>query len=577
MKTMVFLCALALTLNPLVTESSALAAGPPPTRADALAAIAAYAPQALKEQGAPGMAVAVTDATHVLQLLTLGYADVAAKQPVTAQTRFPIGSITKSMTALSLMQLADSGALDLGAPVKHYLPDFLIDSAGKPILVHQLLSHTAGIPDDFSVPYGYGDAIYNLRDASVLSAPGTSFSYSNDGYVTAGAILASLDARPWSESVQRRVLDPIGMAHTSPVFTPDVFRDTATGYTLRYQDRPEAIDPPLVPTPPFDFVDPAGSVISTPEDMAAYMRFYLNGGVTASGTRLISQSNFQRMTMPDDMNGKPAGASASVLAEAPGWYQRYGFGLTMVGDGDERVIAHTGGISGYTACMAINMTRGFGVIAMSNLVEAPLHPCAIVLYAMSVLRAQSLGQPLPKPPVAPDPAAIAHAEDYAGTYRGPGGAQFVVKPDGSGAVLGDGKATFRLYSRDDDQFWTDDPRFARFLLVFYRNKDHVITDFTAGPEQFVNAAYRGASTFSYPARYDALVGRYEQMVFGDLSVTRVIEVRGQLTFDGTTPLVDQGNGTFRVGHSVVRFDHEFGGKPQRMWVDDIESDRIDLP
>jgi hypothetical protein len=136
---------------------------------------------------------------------------------------------------------------------------------------------------------------------------------------------------------------------------------------------------------------------------------------------------------------------------------------------------------------------------------------------------------------------------------------------------------FRLYSRDDDQFWTDDPRFARFLLVFYRNKEHVITDFTAGPEQFVNAAYRGASTFSYPARYDALVGRYEQMVDGDLSVTRVIEVRGQLTFDGTTPLVDQGNDTFRVGHSVVRFDHEFAGKRQRMWLDDIESDRIDLP
>jgi CubicO group peptidase (beta-lactamase class C family) len=367
------------------------------------------------------------------------------------------------------------------------------------------------------------------------------------------------------------------MSHSSPVFTPDVFRETATGYTLRYQDRPKANDAPLVPTPAFDFVDPAGSVIATPADMAAYMRFYLNAGVTAGGTRLISPSMMQRMTTPDDMNGKPAGASGDVLAEAPGWYRRYGFGFTMVGDGDERVIAHTGGVSGYTACMAINLTRGFGVVAMSNLVEAPLHPCAIVLYAMRVLRAQSLGEPLPAPPIAPNPAAIEHAADYAGTYRGSSGAHFVIRPDGPGAVLVDGNATFRLYSRDDDEFWTDDPRFARYLLAFYRDEKKVVTDFSAGPDQFVNAAYRGPASFTYPARYDALIGRYEQTVLGDLSVTRVIEVRGQLTLDGTTPLVDQGNGTFRVGHSVVRFDHEFGGKAQRMWFDGIESDRIDLP
>jgi hypothetical protein len=57
----------------------------------------------------------------------------------------------------------------------------------------------------------------------------------------------------------------------------------------------------------------------------------------------------------------------------------------------------------------------------------------------------------------------------------------------------------------------------------------------------------------------------------------VIEVKGRLTLDGTTPLVDQGNGTFKAGHSVIRFDHVFGGAAQRMWFDDIESDRIDLP
>ena len=570
-------CAQAFALSGLLTGLPAQAASSPPSLSDALAAIAAYAPRALAEQGAPGMSVAITDRTHVIQLLALGYANVESKTPVTAQTRFPIGSITKSMTALALLQLADSGSLDLDLPVTRYLPDFLIDSAAKPILVHQLLSHTSGLPDDYSFPYGYGDAIYNLRRASVLFAPGTAFSYSNDGYATAGAILAALDKRPWSESVRARVFAALGMTSSSPVFTPEVFLESATGYTLRYQDRPEALNPPLLPTPAFDFVNPAGSVVSTPADMAAYMRLYLNEGVTPGGTRLISKATFERMTTPDDMNGKPAGAAHAVLAEAPAWYRRYGFGLTIVDDSGDHIVAHTGGISGYTACMAINVTRGFGIVAMSNLVEAPLHPCAIVLYALNVLHAQSAGLALPPPPVAPDPSVVAHAADYAGAYAATDGTKLVVAAAGSGAVLRDGAATYRLYPRDDDTFWTDDPRFARFLLIFYRNKEKAVTDFTAGPQQFVNPVYNGPTTFTYPAWYDTLLGRYETTVFGDASVTRVLEVKGQLTLDGSTPLVDQGNGTFRSGHSVIRFDHVFGGRPQRMWLDGLEADRVDLP
>jgi hypothetical protein len=214
---------------------------------------------------------------------------------------------------------------------------------------------------------------------------------------------------------------------------------------------------------------------------------------------------------------------------------------------------------------------------MSNLVEAPLHPCAIVLYALKVLHAQDVGSPIPAPPGPADPAVVEHALDFAGTYRAADGASLAVAAGGNGLVLRDGAATYRLYPRGDDQFWTDDPRFARFLLAFYRDKEKAVTDFTAGPEQFVNAAYRGPSSFSYPAWYDTLVGRYETALWGDLSVTRVIEVKGRLTLDGTTPLADQGNGTFKVGSSIVRFDHVFDGRAQRMWFDGVDAERIDLP
>ncbi len=547
-----------------------------PTRADALAAIAAYAPRALAEQGAPGMSLAVTDASGDVRTLTYGYANVDAKRPVTPETRFPIGSITKSMTALSLMQLVDAGTLDLDAPVRSYLPDFRIATGGPPIAIHQLLSHTGGVPDDYSNSYGYADAVYDLRDATVLFAPGSSFSYSNDGFATAGAVLARLDRRPWADAVRARVFDALGMTHTSPVFASEESGDVAVGYTLRDVDRPVPNDPPLVPSPPFDFVDPAGSVISTPADMAAYIRFYLRGGVDATGRRALTPASFARMTSPDATDGKVAGAGHPVLAEAPELYRAYGFGLSISSDGCDHVIAHTGGISGYTACLEANLTRGFGVVAMSNLVEAPLHPCAIVRYAMRVLRAQALGEPLPAPPAAPDRAAIPHAADYAGRYVPATGAPLEIVASGSGARLVDGTHAYGFFPRDGETFWTDDPRFARFLFLAHR-RNGTVTELTWGAERYAGAAYRGPQTFAYPPEYDALAGRYEADFYMQQSVTRVLVVEGRLTFDGVTPFVDRGDGSFLAGKDVVRFDHTFDGRPQRMFVDDVEMDRIELP
>ena len=125
---------------------------PQPTMQDALARIEAYAPQALQEQGAPGMSVAITDRTHTLRILTVGYANLDAKTPVTESTRFPIGSITKGMTALALMEAHDEGRFDPSKPVKAYLPWFSINSGGQTIYAHQLSRTPAAHPMIFRSP-----------------------------------------------------------------------------------------------------------------------------------------------------------------------------------------------------------------------------------------------------------------------------------------------------------------------------------------------------------------------------------------------------------------------------------------
>ena len=564
----------------LQVPAAAMAATPAaaPTMDDAIAAIEAYAPTAMAYQGTPGLTVAITDRGKTIKIITLGYANVDAKTPVTPDTQFPIGSITKSMTALAMMQLHDAGKLDFNATVQHYLPWFSIDSGGKPILVHQILSHSAGIPDDYSSENGSVYDVVALQKAKVLFPPGTAWSYSNDGIATAGSILTSLDGRTWPQSLQARVFDSLGMSSSSPVFTPEIMQTAAIGYQWRDNDRPGSLHPPLVASPPLDFVDPAGSVLSTPEDMAQYMRFYLNGGKTASGKQLIMPATFARMTTADKYNdGKPAGDPNSELAEAPTYYKQYGFGLSIFNENGDHLIGHTGGISGYTACMQANITRGFGVIAMANLVEAPLHPCAIMLYAMAVLRAQSEGKPLPPAPVTPDPRVTKNAAAYVGTYTSPTGKALKVTADGTSLSMVDGSSTIALYPRGDDAFWADDPHYAMFLIAFGRDAKKKVVELTYGSQWYPNAAYGGPRTFTHPPAWDALVGRYENTYLGQPYVSRILIVKNKLTVDGTSPLKPNKDGTFAAGDSLVRFDAYAGKQPQRLNIDDVHLYRIELP
>ena len=569
-------CALlALSLNAGLRPESASAAS---SLDAALDAIAAFAPQAMRDQGTPGLSVAITGRDRTLRIITAGYANLDARTPVTAETRFAIGSITKSMTALALLQLHDAGRLDLNAPVRTYLPWFTIESGTRPILVREILSHTSGLPDDFAFELGYLYNVWALRNAHTLFPPGTAWSYSNDGFATAGAILSRLDARTWSDSIIARIFTPLGMSASSPVYTPATMASAAVGYQFRDNDRPPPLHPALVASPPMDFIDPAGSVLSTPEDMARYMRFYLNAGKTETGAPLIAPATFAAMTRADRFsNGKPAGAAGVTLTEAPAFYKQYGYGLSTFDDGGDHLIGHTGGFSGYTACMQMNLTRGFGVIAFANLVEAPLHPCAIVLYAMGVLRAQSLGEQIPAAPVAPDPALVDRAADFTGTYTARSGSVLRVVANDRHLSLVDGGSTIALYPRGSRLFWADDPKYAQYFVAFGRDKSGSVVELSYGPQWYSNERYRGPRSFSYPSSWNALVGRYENVYSGSPVITRVFVVKNRLTLDGTDALTPLPNGTFALGDSIVRFDAYAGKQPQQLSIDDTHLYRVELP
>src|SRR5579884_675191 len=210
---------------------SAFAQSPSPSLDEALSRIEQYAPQALQEQGAPGMVLAITDAKRTLRIVPAGYADMSAKTPVTERTRFGIGSLSKSMTATALLELRDAGRFDPQMPVTAYLPWFSIHTRWRPITSHDLFTHTSGLPDG-GLSTGFS-AVYALRDWMTGFAPGTHWSYSNVGYDTLGAILESLDREDYPQIMQRRVFTPLGMNDTTAVWNPRTLADAAQGYLYR--------------------------------------------------------------------------------------------------------------------------------------------------------------------------------------------------------------------------------------------------------------------------------------------------------------------------------------------------------
>ena len=561
--------------SPLATATTAPATSDP-KYASAVAAIVGAAPEAMRRQRAPGMGLALTDRNGTIAVLPFGTADLEHNVPVTTQTRFGVGSITKSMTAIALLEARDRGAFDPQAPVTRYLPWFRVHSRWRAITSHDLLTHTSGLPDG---GIGYGaplDALL-LRDQETGYAPGTHWTYSNVGYETLGAIVEAVDHRSWSAAVRDGVLAPLGMASSDTDWTFDTLARSATGYLPFADDRLN--DPrvwKLVPAPSAVFVDPAGSVIATPGDMARFARMLLNGGVI-DGKRLISPSSYALLTRP----------VATAGGNVPGLYQRYAYGLAVANLDGDTIVGHTGGTTPYVACMEADLTTGFAAVALTNIGDIADRPCAIVEYSLRALRAASQGKPIPVLPAAPDPATVPHARDFAGTYRAPNGESLAISALQADrlALAVDGVQHPLLPA--GAAFWTDVPRFAYSGIRFIVDPvSHKPTQLVAAGHWYAGPAYRGPQTFAHPRAWSAYPGFYR--TGGGLGsrpydlTLRVQLVKGQLVSDDGTPLVPLRDGSFRFGTDPwsperIRFDCVIDGKAQRAFLSGVPLGRVPMP
>src|SRR5689334_17343386 len=254
------------------------------------------------ETGAPGLALALANRDGLIRVSTYGYADTKAGLKVAPETMFEIGSISKSFVALLLLQLHDEGKLDLNKPVAEYLPWFKINSKFDPVTTHHLLSHTAGLP---GAPLLLDALLHELWTAY---APGKRFLYSNTGYNILGYLIEALDKRPFAEAMRARMLTPLGMTASAPIISNELRGKMAVGYEPLNASQIFFLNGPLAEAQWIEVDVAAGSIASTPADMAKYMRLLLNRGALPKG-RLLSEDAFALFTKPvvnSPFRGEPA-------------------------------------------------------------------------------------------------------------------------------------------------------------------------------------------------------------------------------------------------------------------------------
>ena len=325
------------------------------------------APSIMEQYSVPGMAIAIVDVNNNFTWTQgFGYADTTRGILVDENTVFGIGSISKTFTAIAVMQLVEDGIIDLDTPIVEYLPDFSmrispeIGGDYRNITTRMLLTHTAGIfnqvdltEDLFKYNYVsfeehksyYMNAFLEIIAQYYLESPeGTVYSYSNNGYNFLGVLIAAMTGADcifdgFVGYTNENIFVPAGMARTS--------------FALDERLMPYLALPYADANTPDGYVFsnglPAASMVSTAYDMARFMHLLLrdDGALLASGT-------VEYMMQPHDFDFYGVGLE-------------YGLGFaTWATDGGLLKVGHNGARMHYQAFMFFDMERGIGVFVATN-------------------------------------------------------------------------------------------------------------------------------------------------------------------------------------------------------------------
>ncbi len=354
----------------------------------------------VKESHLPAVSLAVIEDDAVVHKRGFGRRNLQDGSPATPQTLYGIGSITKSFTVLSILQLQEKGKLDVEEEVGRYL-DFDVKPGGKPVKIKHLMSHTSGLPalayaeavirkgvgaDVEDVPIGDVEDMLTFMEDSrdwAHTEPGERWFYLNEGYVLLGGIIEEVSGMKYIDYVRQNILQPLGMERS--FFTREKVEedhDVAQPYVVDQEGKrhPE--------TYLYGSITSDGGLISNVEDMSRYIRMFLNGG-SFQGARIVEKDSLVEMMKPRvDTPAvdffQPSGDTLEVDFHSSNHPRKYGWGLGINPDFfGKRLVGHGGSVLIATGQMYFLPAEGWGVMLLANGSGYPLSQMA--QFALTVL------------------------------------------------------------------------------------------------------------------------------------------------------------------------------------------------
>ena len=299
-----------------------------------------------------------------------GYADLAAKRRVTDRTIYHWASVTKTLTAVAVLQLRDRGLLKLDDPITRWVPELREihdpDGMADSITIRMLLSHSSGLqnptwswsrgePWEPFEPTTWGQLVAMMPYQRLHFRPGSRYGYSNPGYIYLARVIEKLSGDPWAVYVQKNLWTPLGMDRSYVGSTPyHLAADRSHGYRVAGDSTTDLgadFDPGIT--------IPNGGWNAPVEDVARYIGF-LTGFPADPAVRARHEGVLARRTLREMWT--PSIETGAALPE----FASVGLGFFSLDAGGRRIVGHTGDQAGYRSYVYIDPAAGSGIILVFN-------------------------------------------------------------------------------------------------------------------------------------------------------------------------------------------------------------------
>ncbi|MGH7595221.1 MAG: serine hydrolase [bacterium] len=354
----------------------------------------------MRDKKLPALSIALVDNQETVWAKGFGMKDSDKKIPATAETVYRVGSVSKLFTDIGIMQLVERGAIDLDAPVTNYLPEFQPQNPfGKAITLRQLMSHRSGLVREPPVGNYFDDTapslaqtVQSLNATTLVYAPEKRIKYSNAAIATVGYVLEKTQQQPFTQYLQKAVLAPLGLRHSSFEPTPEITKHMAKAYMWSYDGRQFV-------APTFQLgMAPAGSMYSNVTDLARFISVLFNGGKGPNSQVLKSETLEKMWTLQFATAG-----------------EKSGFGLGIWDLQGHRRIGHDGAMYGFATELQALPEMKLGAVVVTNIDGANSITYQIAERALKLMLAVRNKQPLP-PAMIPDSVDAAVVRRLTGRY-----------------------------------------------------------------------------------------------------------------------------------------------------------------